>query len=749
MALPFKFHVGHTVVLIDDYGREARHYVREIKSDGWMFEPCGREGERLYHSGEAIRRQYLAARMRYEPWDDDAIPAARRRRLRESFSAQPRAIRVVAVRRLAILRACERAISNGMGVCATLDEVPTEVVAERLSAWQAEDTEAAKKIYDARELKGLLRAGEYFVAPKPFKAPCARTVWGWMQRYVESGRSINSLLDNHAGKGRRESQLSQAQDKELDTFFRDHVKKGGFERAAAFKQLGKILDGKGIPKIGRKTFNRRLKREHDRKGIAQLRTGVRASRRVGEISSRGPSPLFPLHQVEADHTLLNIKVVDDETGIDLGRPWLSVFKDRHSTVPLGLHQSFLAPSWATLSRAMAHSMWPKDLSGFPNVKNEWLAEGIFDEAYTDRGMDFISKAGRWAAAEMRCEILNLPGFSPWLKGSLERWNRDIKAEIMTYRDGITSFADPQYHGRNLPTVKVSELKAGLLEWIVDDYLCNNHSGRGGVPPNEIWREALDWHGPPRPVEDFDRFRRMTMIPKVRTIQNRGVEFDGFFYRDRDGELAELRKSHDAPREYRILVDPWDSGYIELLAGNRWLVLLNEYHELDGVSRYRSEFYWKHASEAHAGRQLTVDDFLRSREAVDADAQRVLALGKRLNKRGSQNALGRFLDLGQFITPVPLRQVRFRDPPVALPGLVERGGIIRPAARPDPTPAQAIYSATNSGGVVAPTPISPIAASTLVAPQGSSGAEGGAPGETTDIFARLAAGAKARARELHS
>jgi putative transposase len=740
MALPFKFHVGHTVVLIDDYGREARFYVREVKTEGWMFEPYEREGERIYHSGEAVRRHYLAARMRYEPWDDDVIPAARRRRLREAFSAQPRAARVTAVRRLAIVRACERAMSNGMGSCAALDEVPAEVVAEKLAEWTREDVEAARKVYDAREEKGQLKTGEYFIEPKPFRAPCARTAWGWVRNYVESGRSINSLLDNHAGKGRRESQLSADQDRELETFFRDHVRKGGFVQAAAFKQLTAILKGKKIPPIGRKTFDRRLKREHDKKGISQLTSGIRASRRVGAVSSRGPMPLFPLHQGEADHTLLNIKVVDDETGIDLGRPWLTVFKDRFSGAPTGLHQSFLSPSWATLSRGLAHSMWPKDLSGFSDIQNEWLAEGILDEAYTDRGMDFISKAGRWAAAEMKCEILNLPGFSPWLKGSLERWNRDIKAEIMTYRDGITSFSDPEYRGRNLPTVKVSELKSGLLKWVVDDFLC-----AGDVSPNDVWREALDWHGPPRPVEDFDRFRRMTMIPKSRTIQNRGVEFGGFFYRDEHGELAELRKMHDAPREYRILVDPWDTGYIELLAGNRWLVLLNECEEFDGVSRYRSEFYWDHAADVHAGRKLTVDDVLRSRELVDADAQRVLALGKRLNRRGSQNILGRFLDPGEFMTPVPLRQVRFRKPPVSLPGLVERGGILRPADKPEPSPAKLGPSTTDAAAPIVS--ISPPFGGSAADPGRKAGQD--AANEPSDVFSRLAVAARARARELHS
>lgn len=752
MALPFRFHVGHTLVLIDAHGRESKYYVREIRRDGWMLEPYGREGERLFFSGETVRRAYLAAAMRYLPWDDDTIPAARRRRLRESFLAQPLHARVVAVRRRTIVRACERAMADGAAKGVTLDNVPAQVVAERGDEWHREDVEQARRRFDEREAKGLLKDGEHFEEPARFRAPCARTGWGWMQRYVESGRSVNSLLDDHAAKGRRESQLTAEQDGELETFFRDHVKlRGGFEPAAAFKQLTRILEGKGIPKIGRRIFKRRLQREHDRKGVARLTHGTRAARRVGAVSEKGKRPLWPLHQTEADHVLLNIKVVHPGTGIDLGRPWLSVVRDRYTGEPTGLHRSFLSPSWATFSRALVHSMWPKDLSGFPSITNPWLAEGVLDECYTDRGMDFISNAGRWAAAENKFEIINLPGFSPWLKGALERWNREVNAEIMTFRDGITSFSDPEYRGAKYPTMTPAELDEGLLKWVVDDYVSEGQSSLDGMSRNEIWLEALEEHGPRRPVEDFDRFRRMTMIPARRTIQNYGVEVGGFFFKDEEGELSRLRNRHDGPGEWDILIDPWDTGYIELRDGNRWLLLLNQTPGLDGVSRYRSEFYWSHADAAVTGRRLTVDDFMRSREQVDADAERVLSIGRRINKRGSQNLLGRFLDLGQFMTPVPLRQVRFQPLPVTVPGMVERNGVLRPACRPEPTPASHAPRSPAAEASAAQAP-SPVPAFGEAWPPGGPDA-GGGPGrapavpDAGDLFARLGAAARARAGQL--
>jgi hypothetical protein len=138
MALPFRFHVGHTLILIDVHGREIKYYIREIRTDGWMLEPYSREGERLYFSGETVRRAYLAAGMRYEPWDDDTIPQSRRRRLRESFLAQPLQARTIAVRRLAIVRACEKATANGVGKCKALRPSP-------LGSWQSAATSGIAK----------------------------------------------------------------------------------------------------------------------------------------------------------------------------------------------------------------------------------------------------------------------------------------------------------------------------------------------------------------------------------------------------------------------------------------------------------------------------------------------------------------------------------------------------------------------------------------------------------------------------
>lgn len=135
-----------------------------------------------------------------------------------------------------------------------------------------------------------------------------------------------------------------------------------------------------------------------------------------------------------------------------------------------------------------------------------------------------------------------------------------------------------------------------------------------------------------------------------------------------------------------------------------------------------------------------------------DAERVLGIGRKINKRGSQNLLGRFLDIGEFMTPVPLRKVRFEPVPVRVPGMIERNGILRPVGRPDPTRAtteQPVVAGTRPSSPITATPAQ-AAGKSAAAP--GSGALKGDRGSSSapdggDMLARLAAAGRARASQL--
>ena len=236
-----------------------------------------------------------------------------------------------------------------------------------------------------------------------------------------------------------------------------------------------------------------------------------------------------------------------------------------------------------------------------------------------------------------------------------------------------------------------------------------------------------------------RFRRMTMVPKRRSIQTgRGVELDGYFFNDLEGRLARAKTDYPAP-DYPILFDPWDMGYIELQAGNEWILLLNTQPELSGISRYRSERYWDDAKERATGKRIGIDDFLRSRERLDNDAERVLAIGKRINRHGSsQNALGKFREQGDFITPVPLRDLRFEQPPVEIEGWIESGGILRPQ---QPTIA---CPGGSSGQTRSPASVPTFSPEPSTSPQVPAQAD---DADSSDLLTRLTAAGRARARQL--
>ena len=145
-----------------------------------------------------------------------------------------------------------------------------------------------------------------------------------------------------------------------------------------------------------------------------------------------------------------------------------------------------------------------------------------------------------------------------------------------------------------------------------------------------------------------------MMRETRTIQNYGVELFGFFFVTEDPALLGDIKDRSPKNSFTILYDPWNIGSIELVFNGEYYTLWNRCGEARGLTMYQSEYIWKAADLAKNGKNVSMEDFLREKERTDADLERVLNIGQKINrKRGSQITLGRYREVGRFFTPVPI------------------------------------------------------------------------------------------------
>jgi len=100
----------------------------------------------------------------------------------------------------------------------------------------------------------------------------------------------------------------------------------------------------------------------------------------------------PLQRAEIDHTLMDLMVVDDDSGLPLGRPVLTACIDDYSRCVLGINIGFEPASFLTVARCLKHAFMPKSnlKAQYPEVLNDWEAHGVMCELSMDNGPEFHS-----------------------------------------------------------------------------------------------------------------------------------------------------------------------------------------------------------------------------------------------------------------------------------------------------------------------------------------------------------------------
>jgi putative transposase len=164
-----------------------------------------------------------------------------------------------------------------------------------------------------------------------------RTIRRWLRAYREGG--FEGLLPATASGRRREPQLS---DPRVQQVF-DHVIEEEYLTPAAptkahvIRTVQDTCARQGVPVPPRSTLYGLLGRlAADRVALRREGLAVAESRFLPTPTRfADTAATHPLHMVQVDHTLLDLELIDEETGLSLGRPWLTLGFDVHSRMPWG------------------------------------------------------------------------------------------------------------------------------------------------------------------------------------------------------------------------------------------------------------------------------------------------------------------------------------------------------------------------------------------------------------------------------
>jgi putative transposase len=239
-----------------------------------------------------------------------------------------------------------------------------------------------------------------------------------------------------------------------------------------------------------RTVRRRLQ-DFDARKVTAARHGGKRARELYGPALPQQRPGDALGLVEIDPRV-DVIVVEEQSRLPLGRPWLTLAIDVATRMVAGFHLSFEDPSALAVALVLTHVVLPKEAwLSERQIALPWPVSGIPDWIETDNGEEFHSQAFERGAAEYGIRLTYRPPGSAQVGGHIERLIGTLMQRIhlipgttfsnVAEKDGYDS------EGRAVMTLK--ELERWLALEILGVYHQSVHTALRR-PPEQVWKERL-------------------------------------------------------------------------------------------------------------------------------------------------------------------------------------------------------------------------------------------------------------------
>ena len=661
---PLNFVQGDTLYVRDDLGHARLWRVQSRKQAGYLLQPLD-DGDPQTWSDVQIADLYFARRLTIHPFNVRKMSERAVEAIEKTWEFWPEEARRTAERRKAYVDEVER-VKDSTGTMLEAYQLAADNVHQsEVSRWHTQDLvaygQAIEKLKRRRSLGPIaVSADPTSAVPLPIK-PKAYTVRDWYIRYSNNGRDIRLLIPYHHKRGNRKPRFPKLFGDRPDQYKLMATVCGEVwlsqlkvTKSYVWKRYKKRCELNGLRPLSYRTLRLYINKTYDDFAEFRARHGSRAAYLKYGIFERRRPPERPLEEVEIDHCLLDIWIIDPISGKPVGRPWITAIIDRATRAILGVHISYEA-SYASVQRAIAHALWPKDLRDFDDITNTWDCHGLWDILFTDNGKEFRGDSLKATANILDFSIIFLPVKSPWLKGVIERFWQTLNIQVFSHEEGSTlATSKDHYDPRKSTTMTMEELRKLVLQWIVDDYHQAEHHTLK-CSPQQRWHELVNLY-PVRPVPSFDFITQLTGEVIKRQISNVGVQIDGLLYADRDNNYKVLksliRRRGGQSKEWMVRRDPQDFGRVWILDDEigQWLELpCTEPAISNGVSKYQHRIHTRLAKQiVSKGKPVTTRHLAQARADAEAQAQKILQEAD--TARGTLRA-ARYASSPGFVTPM--------------------------------------------------------------------------------------------------
>lgn len=297
---------------------------------------------------------------------------------------------------------------------------------------------------------------------------------------------------------------------------------------------------------------------------AVARFGKREASLRFRTSMSGPKAKFVLEVAEIDHTPVDLFVVDERTGMPLGRPCLTVIIDRKSRMILGIYVSFGGPSTEAVFGCLRNAILPKTSirQRYPRVEGEWPCYGLMQTLVCDNGLEFHSRALEQACFDLGIILQFCPTRKPYFKGMVERAFGSISRNFLHAQKGTSLANWMERHGYDPLKTAVAtfdELMHALHIWIVDVYSVSFHRGLKRTPLG-VWQDGI--HDNPPALPDLKALEVALTEEEERVLWHYGIELFNLRYNSR--EVYPIRHQFGEKVTVRVRYHRADLGHVYVI-----------------------------------------------------------------------------------------------------------------------------------------------------------------------------------------
>ncbi len=425
-----------------------------------------------------------------------------------------------------------------------------------------------------------------------------RQIYVLVERWRRGSGLVTDLAVRRPDGGRGRGRLPEAVEAVIaDVLGTRYLKRQRPTLAVVYRDIARACEAQGLAVPARNTVASRIA-WMDPVEVAQAREGMAAARGLRAAGGTPPAVVALLEQVQVDHTVIDVVIVDERDRLPIGRPYLTVAIDVCSRCLLGMVVTLEAPSAVSVGLCLAHACcdkrpWLERLG----IDVDWPMGGKPAQLYVDNAAEFKSEALRRGCEQHGVDLEYRPAGRPHFGGIVERVIGTAMG--MVHELPGTTFSNPEQRGDYDSDGKAALTLRELERFLVLAVAAYHGSVHGGLrqTPAGRWAQGVADSGAPRLITSPAAFLEDFLAVIRRKVTRTGFVIDhvGYFSnalkpwiarRERLGKFVIRRDPRDISRVW--VLEPDGGQYLEVpyRTLSRPAVTLWEHHQ--AVARLRQQ-----------------------------------------------------------------------------------------------------------------------------------------------------------------